>query len=89
MSAVELSSLVFAKRLPVVSFQLSPLFKTTSKKFTLEGLCETGNDLFTVNFFAFETKQISHFTVVYLVAKPLIWSEAESDLVGSPRLTML
>ena len=36
-----------------------------------------------------ETKQISHFTVVYLVAKPLIWSEAESDLVGSPRLTML
>ena len=89
MSAVELSSLVFAKRLPVVSFQLSPLFKTISKKFTLEGLCETGNDLFTMNFFAFETKQISHFTVVYLVAKSLIWSEAESDLVGSPRLTML
>ena len=24
---------------------------------------------------------ISHFTVVYLVAKPLIWSEAEGDLV--------
>ena len=22
-----------------------------------------------------------HFTVVYLVAKPLIWSEAEGDLV--------
>ena len=42
---------------------------------------ETGNDLFTVNVFAFKTKQISHFTVMYLVAKPLIWSEAESDLV--------
>ena len=25
--------------------------------------------------------QIGHFTVVYLVAKPLIWSEAEGDLV--------
>ena len=24
---------------------------------------------------------IGHFTVVYLVAKPLIWSEAEGDLV--------
>ena len=24
---------------------------------------------------------IGHFTVVYLVAKPLIWSEAKSDLV--------
>ena len=24
---------------------------------------------------------IGHFTIVYLVAKPLIWSEAESDLV--------
>ena len=24
---------------------------------------------------------IDHFTVVYLVAKPLIWSEAEGDLV--------
>ena len=24
---------------------------------------------------------ISHFIVVYLVAKPLIWSEAEGDLV--------
>ena len=27
------------------------------------------------------TKTIGHFTVVYLVAKPLIWSEAEGDLV--------
>ena len=26
-------------------------------------------------------KAIGHFTVVYLVAKPLIWSEAEGDLV--------
>ena len=26
-------------------------------------------------------KIIGHFTVVYLVAKPLIWSEAEGDLV--------
>ena len=26
-------------------------------------------------------KPIGHFTVVYLVAKPLIWSEAEGDLV--------
>ena len=25
--------------------------------------------------------RIGHFTVVYLVAKPLIWSEAEGDLV--------
>ena len=25
---------------------------------------------------------IDHFTVVYLVAKPLIWSEAKGDLVG-------
>ena len=25
--------------------------------------------------------KIGHFTVVYLVAKPLIWSEAEGDLV--------
>ena len=25
--------------------------------------------------------QSGHFTVVYLVAKPLIWSEAEGDLV--------
>ena len=24
---------------------------------------------------------IVHFTVVYLIAKPLIWSEAEGDLV--------
>ena len=24
---------------------------------------------------------IGHFTVVYLVAKPMIWSEAEGDLV--------
>ena len=24
---------------------------------------------------------IGHFTVMYLVAKPLIWSEAEGDLV--------
>ena len=24
---------------------------------------------------------IGHFTVVYLVAKPLIWSEAEGDIV--------
>ena len=24
---------------------------------------------------------IGHFTVVYLVAKPLIWSETEGDLV--------
>ena len=24
---------------------------------------------------------IGHFTVVYLVAKPLVWSEAEGDLV--------
>ena len=26
-------------------------------------------------------KVIGHFTVMYLVAKPLIWSEAEGDLV--------
>ena len=26
--------------------------------------------------------KICHFKVVYLVAKPLIWSEAEGDLVG-------
>ena len=26
-------------------------------------------------------RRIGHFTVVYLVAKPLIWSEAEGDLV--------
>ena len=25
--------------------------------------------------------RIGHFTVVYIVAKPLIWSEAEGDLV--------
>ena len=25
--------------------------------------------------------EIGHFTVVYLVAKPLIWSEAEGDFV--------
>ena len=27
------------------------------------------------------SNQIGHFTVVYLVAKSLIWSEAEVDLV--------
>ena len=27
------------------------------------------------------TPTIGHFTVVHLVAKPLIWSEAEGDLV--------
>ena len=27
------------------------------------------------------SKTIGHFTVVYLAAKPLIWSEAEGDLV--------
>ena len=27
------------------------------------------------------SKTIGYFTVVYLVAKPLIWSEAEGDLV--------
>ena len=27
-------------------------------------------------------ESIGYFTVVYLVAKPLIWSEAEGDLVG-------
>ena len=26
-------------------------------------------------------KIIGHFTVVYLIAKPLIWSEADGDLV--------
>ena len=26
-------------------------------------------------------RAIGHFTVVYLVARPLIWSEAEGDLV--------
>ena len=26
-----------------------------------------------------QNKRIGHFTVVYLVAKPLIWSEAEGD----------
>ena len=31
--------------------------------------------------FGSQTTQIGHFTVVYLVAKPLIWSEAEGDLV--------
>ena len=30
---------------------------------------------------AFPGWGISHLTVVYLVAKPLIWSEAEDDLV--------
>ena len=29
----------------------------------------------------FIVEEIGHFTVVYLVAKPLIWSEAEGDLV--------
>ena len=28
-----------------------------------------------------KTVRIGHFTVVYLIAKPLIWSEAEGDLV--------
>ena len=28
-----------------------------------------------------EVNNIGHFTVVYLVAKPFIWSEAEGDLV--------
>ena len=28
-----------------------------------------------------DTTRIGHFTVVCLVAKPLIWSEAEGDLV--------
>ena len=28
-----------------------------------------------------KTVRIGHFTVVYLIAKPLIWSEAEVDLV--------
>ena len=28
-----------------------------------------------------EKFQIGHFTVMYLVARPLIWSEAEGDLV--------
>ena len=32
-------------------------------------------------FFFFSGLSIGHFTVVYLVAKPLIWSEAEGDLV--------
>ena len=27
------------------------------------------------------TSLIGHFTVMYLVARPLIWSEAEGDLV--------
>ena len=29
-------------------------------------------------------RRIGHFAVVYLVAKPLIWSEAEGDLVNTP-----
>ena len=29
----------------------------------------------------YDPRSIGHFTVVYLVAKPLIWSEAEGDLV--------
>ena len=28
-----------------------------------------------------KTVTVGHFTVVYLIAKPLIWSEAEVDLV--------
>ena len=28
-----------------------------------------------------KTVRIGHFTVVYLIAKPLIWSEAEVDLI--------
>ena len=32
-------------------------------------------------FLARINKSIGHFTVVCLVAKPLIWSEAEGDLV--------
>ena len=31
--------------------------------------------------FFIQIYQIAHFTVVYLVAEPLIWSEAEGDLV--------
>ena len=27
-------------------------------------------------------ESLGYFTVVYMVAKPLIWSEAEGDLVG-------
>ena len=32
---------------------------------------------------------IGHFTVVYLVAKPLIWSEAEGDLVVFTFMTFM
>ena len=48
-------------------------------------LCNTGNlplDYWTNNLgSAVNLPIIGHFTVVYLVAKPLIWSEAEGDLV--------
>ena len=32
-------------------------------------------------FYTVKKQKIGHFTVVCLVAKPLIWSEAEGDLV--------
>ena len=34
-----------------------------------------------VSFFLVLGHSIGHFTVVYLVAKPSLWSEAEGDLV--------
>ena len=37
--------------------------------------------LYSLYKFKVSCQLIGHFTVVYLVAKPLIWSEAEGDLV--------